>query len=383
MDGTGAVDKGSTVAPTPNRARLASTLLAGALVWSTGAVGAATVALAEDDIADEVSVDDDLRAPTVPAPRTTIPPTAPRWTEPPPTTEPPRERLVIHGVGDTNLDPGYVTALARIGPEHPWEGLGDLFTSDDLTVVNLECAPSRLGRAVPKQFNFRCDPDMLPAARTGGVEVASLANNHGGDYGTEAWLDGRRELEAAGILPVGVGKDLSEAIRPAIVERNGWTIAVIGLGGVIPSGSWLAGPDSPGMPSGDDIPTMVRAVEEADRIADLVVVTIHWGAELETQPQPQDRRRAEAMIAAGADVVFGHHAHRLQPLEIVDGAAVAWGLGNFVWPRFSAAGSDTAVARVVVEPDGQISACLLDATIVSDGRPELDAGPPPNGCPAR
>lgn len=75
------------------------------------------------------------------------------------------------------------------------------------------------------------------------------------------------------------------------------------------------------------------------------------------------------MVAAGADVIFGHHAHRLQPLEFVEGKPVFYGLGNFVWPRFSSDGARTAVARVVVLPDGTLEAELVPVEIVSEGHP--------------
>lgn len=80
------------------------------------------------------------------------------------------------------------------------------------------------------------------------------------------------------------------------------------------------------------------------------------------------------MIDAGADGIFGHHAHRLQPLAEYAGRPIAWGLGNLVWPDFSPAGSRTAVAQFVVEPDGSVTGCLLPAYIVSPGHPELTGG---------
>jgi poly-gamma-glutamate synthesis protein (capsule biosynthesis protein) len=106
-----------------------------------------------------------------------------------------------------------------------------------------------------------------------------------------------------------------------------------------------------------------------------VFVAIHWGVELDTGPRPDDVERAEAMIDAGADGIFGHHAHRLQPLTFYEGKPIAWGLGNFVWPSFSGAGSTTAVARFVVEPDGSIDACLIPAFIESPGHPVLTGEP--------
>ncbi|HSM45246.1 MAG TPA: CapA family protein, partial [Acidimicrobiia bacterium] len=291
------------------------------------------------------------------------------------TTLPPKGTVVIQGTGDVNLDPGYIPALAANGYEYAWAGLEGLFHDDDLTVINLECAPSDLGVAEPKEFVFRCPTGSLGSLATAGVEVASLGNNHSGDYGKEALVDGRSQLVAAGVLPVGAGVDANEAGKPAVIEVGGWTVAVVGFGGVVPHAGWLAAEDHPGMRDGDDIPSMVAAVEDAAALADIVVVSIHWGVELDTEPRPEDVERAEAMIEAGADVIFGHHAHRLQPMEMVDGAAVFWGLGNFVWPRHSVAGSTTAVARAIVEPDGSIEACLIPAFIENPGQPVLTGEP--------
>ncbi len=286
--------------------------------------------------------------------------------------EQPRGRLIINGAGDVSLDPGYIPALAKEGYEHALSGLDGLFLEDDLTVINLECPASDLGTRVPKQFNFRCDTNSLSVISELGVEVANQGNNHSLDYGPEALLDSISSIEAAGIAAVGAGADATAAHAPAVFERKGWTIAVVGFGGVIPSSNWLATDSSPGMADGDTIPTMVAAVEAADAVADLVVVTIHWGVELQSGPPQDDVARAHAMIDAGADVIFGHHPHRLNALETYKGKPIAWSLGNFVWPRLSAAGSDTAVAQVIVEPDGSITSCLLDATIISGGHPTLD-----------
>lgn len=291
------------------------------------------------------------------------------------TTLPPKQTLVIHGTGDVNLDPGYIPALAANGWDHAWSGLEGLFLDDDLTVVNLECAPSDLGSPQPKEFVFRCPPEALPSLAANGIETANLGNNHSGDYGKEALVDGRAQLIASGVAPVGAGKDLDEAGEPAVFEIKGWKVAVIGFGGVSPGDHWYAAEDRPGMRSGDHIDQMVEAVAAADEIADIVVVSIHWGMELDTTPRPDDVERARAMIAAGADIIFGHHPHRLQPFEMVDGAAVFWSLGNFVWPSFSVAGSTTGVARAVIQSDGTVEACLIPAYIESHGHPVLAGAP--------
>jgi poly-gamma-glutamate synthesis protein (capsule biosynthesis protein) len=248
-----------------------------------------------------------------------------------------RGKLLIHGTGDVSLDPNYV-----------------------------------LGSPVPKEFNFRCDPDALPVARRMGVEVVNLGNNHAYDYGAEALLDSVRNARRAGLAPVGAGADQDAALAPAVFELEGWTVAVVGLDMVVdPYPAAIATDSGPGTAAGHDEDLMIRAIEEADSAADIVVVTIHWGIELDTEPRDFQVALGHRMVDAGADVIFGHHAHRLQPMEVYRGRPIFWGLGNFVWPTFSTAGSTTAVAEVTVTSGGGVRGRLLPAFISAPGHPVL------------
>lgn len=273
-----------------------------------------------------------------------------------PTETPTGGPIVINGTGD-------VLPAAPYAPK--WDGVRELFLSDDLTIVNLECTPSTVGEPEDKEFTFRC-PNELEAIASSGVEVVNQGNNHSGDFGREAMMDGRARLLAAGLASVGTGHNTAEANEPAILERRGKRIAVLGFGGVLPSPSWLATDSRAGQADGYDVASMVAAVKAAAARSDLVVVVIHWGEELETKPRGDDVGRAHAMIDAGADVIFGSHAHRLQALEFYKGKPVFYGLGNFVWPK----GGPTAVGQVIVPEEGPIRACLLPGYI-SGGRPKL------------
>jgi len=352
-------------------------VLAGALAYAAWVVAEPLSAPVDTATTPATVLTTTHRPPTVP-PTTIPPPTVPPTTvaaAAAATTTAPRGRLIIHGVGDVAVDPWYIPAFKDEGFDHAWSGLNGLFVNDDVTVINLECVPSDKGKPLDKDFTFRCPSYVLPSIRDGGVDVANLGNNHSGDFGKEALVDGRAQLIRAGIAPVGAGGDFGEAGEPAILEVNGWTVAVVGFGGVAPDYTWYATEDAPGMASGDHVDQMVEAVAAAADIADVVVVTIHWGRELETRPRGDDIDRATAMIEAGADVIFGHHQHRLNPLETIDGAPVFWGLANFVWPRLSDAGATTAVARAVVNPDGSIDACMIPAQIESDGHPVVRGEP--------
>lgn len=358
----------------------AATMIVGGLLLGSFVFGAVDVGTAESS----ESTDTEATV-TLPKIQTTTPlvaaseTTAPAPTTQPAPSEPEKQALVIHAVGDVALDPDYITDFRAQGFAYAFDQLGGLFRADDLTVINLECSPSTLGAPLPKTFTFRCPPSSLPVAHAAGVDVVNLANNHSQDFGTDAMLDGVLQARLAGLAPVGVGSDLATATAPAIFEVGGWRIAVLGMGGVVPGPSWLASDDRPGMASGDDIDQMTSAVRAAAADADFVFVTVHWGVELESVPRSDDRARAEAMVEAGADAIFGHHPHRLGQLELVDGVPVYWTLGNFIWPRLSDASATTGIARLEISPTGEIDACLLPAFIQRSGQPALTG---PRSCEA-
>jgi poly-gamma-glutamate synthesis protein (capsule biosynthesis protein) len=286
-------------------------------------------------------------------------------------TQPAKRDLVIHATGDVSLDPGYIPAFVTNGYDWAWTGLGGLFRRDDLTLINHECPSTEIVAPIPKTFSFRCDPAALPVARRYGVDVASLANNHGFDQGPEGLLDSLRNLREAGIVPIGAGRDERAADAPRYVRVGGWRIGLVGIDEVLDPDYEVAVGDRPGTAVGHDFPRALRAIREADANADLVLVMIHWGVELDTEPRAYQVEEAERMIDAGADAIFGSHAHRLQPMATYHGRPIFYGLGNFVWPNFSAAGSTTAVAEVTVTAEGRIEGRLLPAVIVSPGHPEL------------
>ena len=284
---------------------------------------------------------------------------------------PAKERIVIHATGDVSLDPSYIPAFRSNGYGWAWSGLDGLFEEDDLTIINHECPSTEVVAPVPKEFSFRCDPAALPVARRFGVDVASLANNHGYDQGPEGLLDSIRNVRAARIVPVGAGRNEEEADAPAYVEAGGWRIGIVGVGEVLDPIDQVAVGDRVGTAVGHDFPRALAAIREASANADLVLVVIHWGVELDTQPRAYQVEEARRMIDAGADAVFGHHTHRLQPMDTYRGRPIFYGLGNFVWPNFSIEGSTTAVAEVTVTPDGGIRGRLLPAFIASPGHPVL------------
>lgn len=288
---------------------------------------------------------------------------------PPTTDQAARGSLVIHGTGDVSLDPSQIPAFRTHGYDWAWSGLDGLFSRDDLTMVNLECPATYIVDPEPKAFAFRCDPQALPAARLAGVDVVSQANNHAYDQGPAGLVDSLDAIRAAGLASVGAGANESEALRAARFESHGWTVAVVGIDQVLDPLDQVAGPNKPGTAAGHDFRLALRAVREAAASSDLVFVMIHWGVELEVRPRTYQVRQAHRMIDAGADAIVGSHPHILQPMETYRDRPIFYSLGNLVWPRVSEEASATAVAEVLVAPDGTIEARMLPVEIVSDGHP--------------
>jgi poly-gamma-glutamate synthesis protein (capsule biosynthesis protein) len=179
-----------------------------------------------------------------------------------------------------------------------------------------------------------------------------MANNHGLDYG----LDGLRDSLAAArryeFPVIGIGLNDAHAYRPFRRTINGQRIAVIGATQVLDDhliSSWTAGPGKPGLASAKDVPRLVRAVRAARASSDTVVVFLHWGIELKQCPSETQRTLARQLVAAGADVIVGGHAHRVQGAGRMRNALVGYGLGNFVWYGTSELSTQTGVLLVTVD----------------------------------
>jgi poly-gamma-glutamate synthesis protein (capsule biosynthesis protein) len=79
----------------------------------------------------------------------------------------------------------------------------------------------------------------------------------------------------------------------------------------------------------DRIVADARAAEAMG--AELVIVSMHWGVEGSPAITAEQRRIAELLTASGSiDLIVGHHAHVLQPIEQVNGVWVLYGLGNMI-----------------------------------------------------
>lgn len=241
------------------------------------------------------------------------------------------QTLTLAFAGDTMAAGRVAPYLEEMGYEYPFQQVKGIFDQADLTMLNLETSISLRGEAADKQFAFRSHPDLAKAMAWAGVDLVTLANNHTLDYGQEALLDTFQHLQAFGIDYVGAGVDQNEAYSARLYDIKGTKVAYLGFSRVLPSVDWYATETRPGLASGYQVERMLGIVADVKAQADLCVVYMHWGKELEDYPREGDVEVAYQLIDAGADLVIGAHPHVLQGFEWYNGKLIAYSLGNFVF----------------------------------------------------
>ena len=274
--------------------------------------------------------------------------------------------------GDVHGEPPIADALAR--GENPLAGMTGPLSVADHGLVNVETAVARGGVPAAKRYTFRASPRLWGALRRSGVDVVSLANNHALDYGRGALRETIRGARGAGLRVVGAGRDARAAYRPVVLGRRGERVAFLGITRVLPTTAWAATPQRSGLASAYDEGAAVRAVRAAARRTERVVVSVHWGRELSPCPNGVQRRLGRRLVAAGADVVAGHHPHVLQGVERRGRALVAHSLGNFVFYAGHEATRATGVLTVRLDDRGVVGRRFAPARIDSGGRPRLLRG---------
>ncbi|WP_172839860.1 CapA family protein, partial [Variovorax paradoxus] len=242
--------------------------------------------------------------------------------------------------GDVNLGRRQHFRMHELGGARRM--LGDIaaLRDADLRIVNLECVVATTGeQGVDKgeagPYYYRARPEMLAVLTEAGIGMVATANNHSGDYGAEALLEQRAHLDAAGIAHAGTGRTLEAALRPAFRSAGGVRVALFSLDATQPrfaataeraGAAWLP-LDDPAAWTAELAPR----IEAARREADVVLVAVHWGANLETEPTAAEIAVGHAIVDAGADAVLGTSAHVLQGIEVYRGRPILHDAGDLLF----------------------------------------------------
>ena len=274
----------------------------------------------------------------------------------------------------------YMGARLRLhgGPD-PFAFMAPLASQADLTLINLETPvsdedPARIKRGKNLRKHsvlFRMPSSYAALMSRHGVDVAVLANNHAEDCGRRAIADTIEHLSNNQITPVGA-HPTEDPYAPVVIKRNGFEVVVLA------ASLWR----NVGFPRpGEKIPVAYLRYKTARKILPeqvkklaqekperLIVVSMHWAKEGMAESQGWQRQFARSLIDSGAHLVWGHHPHVLQPVEVRGRGIILYSTGNLVFDMLGktkrSALFDVGYSR---DADGAFKLTALSATGVTLG----------------
>ena len=246
----------------------------------------------------------------------------------------PDEEYTLLFAGDIMTDRGIREMVEKHGGGDyffPFTGIAKEIQDADVAFGNLEGPVSDQGKKQGSLYSFRMDPASIKTLYDVGFDAVSVANNHIGDYGRDAFEDTLRRLRYAEIASLGAGWNKSEALRVRVIERVGKRIGFLAFSDVGPQ--WLAAGDTTSGIAIASKDAVQNAVRQSRDKADILVVSFHFGEEYETHSRARQQDLARAAIDAGADIVVGHHPHVVQEIEQYKGGVIAYSLGNLIFDQ--------------------------------------------------
>lgn len=182
---------------------------------------------------------------------------------------------------------------------------------------------------------FSVPPQVLPALTRAGYDACSTASNHTIDQGTDGLNRTLDDLDAAGLLHDGSYRTQTDSTTPVVINTKDGRVALISVAYGFNSGE----PANPWQVNTLDVNAILAKARLAKQAgADLVMVAMHAGDEYESTPNLQQKTVAKALLAdPNIDLVYGHHAHVVQPIEKINGKWVIYGLGNNIAAQLGSA----------------------------------------------
>jgi poly-gamma-glutamate capsule biosynthesis protein CapA/YwtB (metallophosphatase superfamily) len=210
----------------------------------------------------------------------------------------------------------------------------DMLADPDFLIANQESTPGGSEIGLSSYPLFNSPKEIVKSLQDAGVDAVTTANNHSLDQGEEGLLSAIDYYEKISMPYVGAFKSQEDKEKIRTFNVNGIKFALL---------SYTYGTNGIPVPEGKDY--LVNLLDEKKMIAeikkaktldiDLVVMSLHWGNEYQRFPTDEQQRLAEVLTENGADIIFGHHPHVLQPIQTYktsDGrdAVVIYSLGNFL-----------------------------------------------------
>jgi len=274
---------------------------------------------------------------TEPAPTLTETPT------PTPTPTPERRTFTLVGTGDVLLHERVWLQAERDAAETgngvldftpQLANIAPIVSGADLAICHLEVPLAPADGPYEGYPTFSGPPQVVSALDATGYDACSTASNHTFDQGAGGVTRTLDALDAAGIAHAGSARTPSEAEQTTMVDvettegpvKVGLLSYTYGFNGIpYPASETFWANEI------DEQEILADAATARQRGAEVVVVALHWGTEYDHDPNSQQAEVAPRLIGApDIDLLLGHHAHVVQPIENIGGKWVVYGMGNLM-----------------------------------------------------
>jgi poly-gamma-glutamate synthesis protein (capsule biosynthesis protein) len=278
--------------------------------------------------------------------------------------------VLIHQGGA--LVQGAAAAGQAQGVDYDFSGVfadvAPVISGADLAICHLETPVAPPQGPFEGYPTFAVQPQIVDALAGAGYDTCSTASNHSLDAGAAGLVRTLDTLDAGGLGHTGTYRTEPDSQIPHLVTVDGVRVAHLswtyGLNGnPEPAGqSWAVNDFDPAAPQVDGM--LAEAARARAAGAEVVIASVHCCTEYDADPSPAQTAIAAALLASpDVDLVFGHHAHVVQPIERMHSKWVAYGLGNHIAQQARPVTYDSVIARFTFTrgPDGRYAVSIAEA----------------------
>ncbi|MDY7009103.1 MAG: CapA family protein [Cyanobacteriota bacterium] len=243
--------------------------------------------------------------------------------------------IMMHGM---QIKSGYNSQTKTYSYQAFFTEVKNILSAGDWVIGNLETTLAGPESGYTGYPLFNAPATLADAIKWAGFNILTTANNHSLDRREKGLLKTLENLRDRDIYLVGTAASLAESQEILIVEKNEILMAFL---------AYTYGTNGIPIPQGKDY--LVNLIDEQKIIqditrarekgADIVTVSLHFGAEYQRLPNTEQKQLVENLVNGGADIILGSHPHVVQPYKIFNvpskngdtrQAVAIYSMGNFI-----------------------------------------------------
>jgi poly-gamma-glutamate synthesis protein (capsule biosynthesis protein) len=268
------------------------------------------------------------------------------------------------------LGHGVATIAKKEGSDFFFEKIISHLSDGDIICGNLEgiISPKHSSETGIKYAIFWGEPESAEAIKKAGFNCLFLANNHTAQHGKDALKRTCELLDKHNIKWTGFNYSSANESTEACFNIRGNRVVLLSY-----CETQQYNLDTPILPI-IDISRITRDINKVRKIADIIIISLHWGDEFIECPSPAQIKTAHEIIDAGAHLILGHHSHSMQGIEQYKHGLIAYSLGSFIKDLWRRELRESIILSCNITKDGISGFNYVPIYINDEYQPEIYTG---------